>query len=408
MRFLIVSTVSTTIRAFLLPYADRLRSLGWEVDAMARGVDACAQCSVHFNRLYDIKWSRNPLNAHNFAGPLRRVREVVTDGQYDIVHIHTPVAAFLSRFALAAGFHGKRPVVIYTAHGFHFQSGNSWLPNLVFASLEKFAGPWTDRLITINEEDHSAALRLGIVPPERLHYIPGIGIDAEFFCPSAVAPEEIDQVRRRFAIALGSPVFVIVGELIPRKRHRDAVAALARMSRKDARLILVGEGRERDRLRRLAARLGVGGRVHLAGDSQDVRPFILAARALILPSTQEGLPRSIMESLACGVPVIASDIRGNRDILAQGGGLMFPARDVNALSERMDYFCSNPDRAAETGAAARILVGRYGIANIVTLHEQMYTEIMQSVSSTAFQRREDANAGLRSETEMLAPPFAGK
>jgi glycosyltransferase involved in cell wall biosynthesis len=381
MRLLIVTTVSVTVKAFLIPYADYFRSLGWKVDAMAQGIEKCSACLPHFDEVHGIEWSRRPLDYRNLIHAVRKVQAVVAGERYDIVHVHTPVASFITRMALAPRYRGKRPTVIYTAHGFHFQPGNNRLRNLVFTALEKVAGRWTDFLVTINRTDELAALRLGLVPPGRLRYMPGIGVDCDRFHPKAVSPAEVVALRRRFGIGDNEPVFVMIAEFIPRKRHQDAVTALSRMRNKDAHIIFVGEGPRRASVERQAADSGVPGRVHFAGPQDDVRPFILAARAIVLPSSREGLPRSVMEALSCGVPAIGSDIRGTRDLLVDGGGLVFRAGDISALVSQLDWIAENPTRAAEMGARARDCMKKYSTANIITLHEELYASAAKEIQS---------------------------
>jgi glycosyltransferase involved in cell wall biosynthesis len=100
----------------------------------------------------------------------------------------------------------------------------------------------------------------------------------------------------------------------------------------------------------------------------------------VLPSSQEGLPRSVMESLCCGVPVIASDIRGNRDLVAGGGGFLFPFGDTGALASHLDWFARNPDAAREMGLHGRSSVGIYATSSIIALHEELYAESTQGRS----------------------------
>ena len=97
---LIVTTIPATIRAFLLPFADRFRAAGWRVDAMACGISDDAECLQAFDRVWDVEGSRNPLDPRNFLAAPQVVREVVKTEKYDIIHVHTPVAAFVTRYAL--------------------------------------------------------------------------------------------------------------------------------------------------------------------------------------------------------------------------------------------------------------------------------------------------------------------
>ena len=170
-KLLIITTIQRTLRDFLLPYGDHFRSLGWQVDAMANVRDPYPVAEEHFDHFYAVDWGRNPLDPRNFGRTPRFIRELVEREKYDIVHVHTPVAAFVTRFALRKLRAAGTVKVVYTAHGFHFFKGNSPLKNFVFLNLEKLAGRWTDHLIVMNREDFSAAQTHRIVPPEHLTLI---------------------------------------------------------------------------------------------------------------------------------------------------------------------------------------------------------------------------------------------
>jgi glycosyltransferase involved in cell wall biosynthesis len=372
MRLLIVTTVSSTLTAFLLPYAEYFRGLGWKVDAMANGAEDCGVCRAHFDDVHEMGWSRNPCANFRLLQMMRRVREVAARERYDVVHVHTPVASFILRMALAG--RPKRPRIIYTAHGFHFQPGNNWLANRIYAAAERLAGRTTDLLVTMNRMDQAAAVDQRIVPREKVRYMPGIGLDTNFFRPGCVSTTDVRELRWGFGIRDEAPLFVMIAELHSRKRHEDLIAAFARTRTTEAHLLFVGGGALQPTVEKLAANAGISARVHFAGPRNDVRPYLLAARATVLPSSQEGLPRSIMESLSCGVPVIASDIRGNRDLLEEGGGVLYPVGDIGALVSHLDWFAGNPDQARQMGQTGRIGVGRYSLGVILRQHEQLYAE----------------------------------
>ena len=376
-RLLVVTTVAETLRAFLFPYADHFRGLGWRVDGMANGVGSGGDCAAHFDCVYDIDWSRRPLGNLPAGRILQRVREIAASGSYDIVHVHTPIAAFLTRLAIAPGRSAKSPCMIYTAHGFHFQKGNHTVANLIYAAAEKLAARWTDYLVTMNDADRLTALRLGIVPPERLRPMPGIGVDRAIYCRSFIDPGAVAEVRRGFGIPGDAPVFVMIAEFQPRKRHWDVVQAFASMQNRNCHMIFVGRGKGMKGIQTLAGKSGAGGRIHFAGQQPDVRPFILTARAVVLPSRREGLPRSVMESMCCGVPVIGSDIPGMRDLLADGGGSLFPCGDVAALTGHLDWYAANREQAAETGRLASERMAQYDTANIIRMHEELYATALR-------------------------------
>lgn len=134
-RLLFIATVPVTLRSFLLPYARHFRSLGWRVDGAANGISACASCSAAFDAVHDVPFSRSPLAPENLVTAAGRIRRLAETEEYDLVHVHTPVAAFVTRLALRRlrlrGLH-----VAYTAHGFHFYEGGPPLRNALFLLLE--------------------------------------------------------------------------------------------------------------------------------------------------------------------------------------------------------------------------------------------------------------------------------
>src|SRR5262249_15489237 len=133
-KLLIATTVPTTIRSFLLPFVQHFRAKGWHVDAMAHGITKCPECVAACSRVREASWSRNPLDPRNLLAVPRHVHNVVTHARYNLVHVHTPIAAFVARYALRRrgeklGGNARLPAsdrdvrVVYTAHGFHFYRG---------------------------------------------------------------------------------------------------------------------------------------------------------------------------------------------------------------------------------------------------------------------------------------------
>lgn len=175
-RLLIVTTTPFTLRNFLLPFAQYFRSKGWQVDAMAQGVTLDPDCLANFDRVWDMTWSRTPLNPANLLLTPQKVRQIVEKESYDIVHVHTPIAAFVTRYALRSVRKAGKLAVIYTVHGFHRYSRDNPLTNIIFLLLEKLAGSWTDELVVINREDEAAAQLWELVTPGRIHYIPNMGL----------------------------------------------------------------------------------------------------------------------------------------------------------------------------------------------------------------------------------------
>jgi len=374
---LMVTTVPATLQAFLLPFAAHFRARGWRVDAMANGVSAAPDCVSAFDRVWDMPWARNPLHPRNFITTLKRVRAIAAREGYDLIHVHTPVASFVTRLALRRMRGQSGPRVIYTAHGFHFYDGGPRVKGALFRKLEQWAGCWTDYLVVINREDEQAALRYGIVPPERLRYMPGIGVDTGRYNASAVSPNDVARVRQELGLAPTDRLFLMVAELIARKRPFDALHAFARLQRPEAHLALAGPGPGMGELKQLAARLGIAQRVHFLGFRRDIPALIQSSVASLLTSEQEGLPRSVMESMCQAVPVIGSKIRGMTDLLGDGRGLLVPVGDVQGFADAMAWVLDHSGDAQALGLRGRAGMAAYELGNIVLLHEKLYDEALE-------------------------------
>jgi glycosyltransferase involved in cell wall biosynthesis len=374
-KLLMVTTIPGTLRIFLLPFAAHFRRLGWQVDAMACGVSASIECQQGFDRVWDVEWSRNPLDPRNLLAAPGVIREIVDRERYDLVHVHTPVAAFVTRYALKDLRAQIGTKVIYTAHGFHFCSGGKPLKNAVFIAVEKLAGKWTDYLVTINHEDKAAVERYGLLPAERARYMPGIGVDLTYYNPAMVTDAQVAALDRELGIDRQTPLLLAVAEFTPNKRHQDIIAAVAKLDRSDVHLAIAGSGGLlMEQMQQLAAALGIADRVHFLGNRSDIPVLMKAAIANILVSAREGLPRSVMEALAMGLPTIGTKIRGTQDLLADGCGLLVDVGDVQGLAGAMAEILDRPELSRSLSQSGRERIGAFALQVIIDLHEKLYAE----------------------------------
>ena len=368
-RLLIATTIPVTIRAFLLPYADYFRTQGWRVDAMANGITGQEDLKEHFDNLIDIDWSRNPLDPGNLFGTPAKISKLVAENGYDIVHVHTPVAAFVTRFALRKLRQTGKPKVVYTAHGFHFYRGGSRMKNWIFRTLEKWAGKWTDRLIVINKEDYEAARTYKIIPEESLISMPGIGLDFSRYDRNQISREEILNVRTELGLKEDDVLFTMIAEFNPGKCHCDAIAALAQTNNPKIHLVFAGDGQLKSKMQGLAKDTGVGQRTHFMGYVKDPRPLILASRATINTSEREGLSRSSMESACLGVPIIGTNARGVRDAVEPDRGLLYPVGDPLALRDAMLQMAEKAYGEVEPDEGWRI-------ESLLKTHDALYSNLI--------------------------------
>ena len=317
----VATLVKNHIAEFHLPYLKLFQDMGWQTAVAAKNdYENPADCVIpHCDVFYDVPFERSPLKKGNLTA-YRRVKRIIREGGYDIIHCHTPVGAAVARLAARkARRNGSK--VIYTAHGFHFYKGAPWLNWLVYFPVEWLLSPVTDVLITINREDYERAKRL--LRAKKVVYIPGVGIDTARFRGNA---EKGAALRRELGIPDEAAVLLSVGDLNKNKNHRAVLEALARMENRNLHYVVCGRGPLKEELEAFAREKGLGDRVRFMGYRNDIPAFYAMADVFVFPSFREGLSVSVMEAMASGLPVVCSRIRGNTDMVEDGvnGYLMEP------------------------------------------------------------------------------------
>ena len=375
-KLLIVATIPDTLSAFFTYITRHLQANGWLVDGMANGVSQDSECLELFDNVWDVDLSRNPASPKNLLTAHQQIKDVVNKNSYDLVNVTTPVAAFVTRLALNNARKQGKCKVIYTAQGFHFYKGGALHKNAIFLNLEKIAGPGTDYLVVVNREDAEAAKRHKFVASERVRLIPGTGLNVERFDCNSVTKEQILQVRQELGLSPQTHLFLSVAEFIKRKHHKDILEAFAQLNHQDVHLALAGDGILLEEMQQLSVDLGIQDNVHFLGFRRDIPVLVRASLATILASEQEGLPNCVMESLCMETPVIGSNIRGTRDLLEDGYGLLFETGDVKGLAASIAYLSDNPQEARSMGEKGRKSLSNYDVPSILQKYESLYNEAL--------------------------------
>jgi glycosyltransferase involved in cell wall biosynthesis len=379
-KLLIATTTASSLRGFFIPFAEYFRARGWQVDGIAQDATSCPQCVAAYDHVWDIPWSRNPLAAKNLLQAPSHLREILQEHRYNLIHVSTLVASFVTRMALNPYRDKGLVKVIYTAQSFHFYKGGSPLKNAAYLALEKVAGQWTDQLVVVNREDETAALINHLIPDNNVQRIPGTGVNFNRFNPDSISEEQVVALRRALGLGVGDRFFLSVAELIPRKRIEDILQAFAKLADPTAHLVLAGEGSLLDKLQALAIQLGISANVHFLGQRSDIPVLLKAASALILVSQHEGLPNCVIEALHCRTPVIGSDIHGTRDLLQGGSGLLVGLGEIASLTESMRWILNNPTEAIVMAEQGRRAVRDYGISEVLHQYEVLYQTVLGEIA----------------------------
>lgn len=345
-RALLTATVLSHVAQFHQPAIDLLKEAGYEVHVAARNnLDQKPGLTLAgVDRIIDVPFERSPFTPRNLLAA-RRLRQVLRATDYDLIHCNTPVAGFLTRL-LGQRSRRRGARMVYTAHGFHFFKGAPLLNWLVYYPLEFLCAFGTDILVTINREDRLRAARF---PARAVEYIPGVGVDLARFSSSSADRSE---VRRSLGLSHDDFVVLSIGELNDNKNHQTVIKSLAATTTPNLRYLICGNGPRRSDLERLAVDLGLKDKVRFLGYRRDIPDLLAASEAFCLPSIREGLPMSLMEAMAAGLPVISSRIRGSVDLVDDGrGGLLVDAADDRAaFTAALDALGTDPGIAAAMGS----------------------------------------------------------
>lgn len=312
----VATVVKTHIMEFHIPYLKMFKEMGWETAVAARNdYENPADCVIPYCDIYyNIPFERNPLKPGNLKA-YKELKHIIDEGEYDIIHCHTPVGAMLTRLA-AKQARKQGTKVFYTAHGFHFYKGAPAINWILYYPVEKWLSRYTDVLITINKEDYERAKTF---KAGKVCYVPGVGIDLKKFNAGYVNKE---QKRKEIGVSADDFALLSVDELIPRKNHEVVIRALSVLKQLDKlnhiEYVICGRGAYETDLRKLAEGLDVADHVHFLGYRNDISEICNCADLFVFMSHQEGLPVALMEAMACGLPAVCSNIRGNTDLIEDG------------------------------------------------------------------------------------------
>ena len=330
---------------------DAAHSLGIEYYVVANRSKMTNDQREQDEEKFDIKLchadiSRSPFSLKNIKA-FRQIVSLIKQEKIDYIHCNTPVGGVLGRLA---GKKCKVKRVIYQAHGFHFYKGAPAVNWLIYYPIERWLAHYTDALITINHEDYERAKKFHLRNRGLVYYVPGVGINTKDYEPRDFKRE---QKRRELSIAEDDIVCVSAGDLIKRKNYKTAIESIAKIKNDHIHYLICGEGPLKNDLMILATELGVENKIHFLGFRSDIKEILWAADIFLISSYQEGLPRSLLEAMASGLPCVASNIRGNIDIIDNDEvGFLYEPNDVIGFSDGITKLANDPKLRKQIGLAS--------------------------------------------------------
>lgn len=354
-KILIVASAWRHIRSFHLPYLRALKDRGWEVRAACRDFPGP---SAYLDGGLELPLEKRMGSPANLRAA-RLLREDIRREGYDRIVTHTSLAAFFARLAVKGM--KDRPRLVNVVHGYLFDDGTPWPKRQLLLGAERLTAPETDLVLTMNRWDEALARRYRLGRQEG--FIPGMGVD--YARLDAVPPEAGTALRRELGIAEEDFVLLYPAEFSRRKSQEVLIRAMAELPRR-AVLVLCGQGAELEAMQALAASLDLGDRVRFPGQAEDMPRWYRMADAAVTASRSEGLPFNVMEAQHMGLPVVASAVKGNTDLVAEGEtGLLYPYGDAAACAACIRRLMEDPDLRSRLGSAARAFSARYALDRVL-------------------------------------------
>ncbi len=293
--------------------------------------------------IHQIDFVRTPYDPGNIKA-YRQVVNLIKQEKFDIIHCNTPIGGVVGRLA---GHRCRVRKVIYQAHGFHFYKGAPFVNWILYYPIERWLAHYTDILITINQEDYARARSFKLRDHGKVFHVPGVGIDTSNYVTKDVVRE-----NKRNELNLKSTDIAVIsmGDLIERKNYRISIEAIARTNDPNIHYFICGQGRQEEELRSLVKKLAMERQIHFLGYRTDIKELLQGADIFLFTTLQEGLPRSMMEAMASGLPCIASKVRGNTDLLKEGeNGYLISPNDVEGFAAAIISLAGDDKARKEIG-----------------------------------------------------------
>lgn len=359
MKILHICAIGATAEVLLLPQINYLLSRNLAVEIACSPDQGVEKLQKQGYTIHPVQIDRRISPVLNLKS-IYQLTKLIRQQQYDLVHVHTPIAAVLGR--IAAKLAGVKAIV-YTSHGLPFHDRSSPKEYALYSNVEKFAALLTDLILSQNHEDIATAKKLGLCPPEKIAYL-GNGVEIDRFNRDRLDPAHQTQLRKSLGIPDTANLIIgTIGRLTRKKGSGYLIEATAKLVSQfpNLHVLIIGGELSTDpepfytEITERIRSLGIQNNVTLTGIRQDIPEILGLLDIFTLPTfTHEGLPRSIVEAMSMSLPVVATDIRGCREAVVDGEtGLIVPPQDSEKLAEALGKLLFNADLRQAYGKAGR-------------------------------------------------------
>ena len=293
-----------------------LQELGYEVHFAANfslDIDKVEDDTI---KLHQVDFQRNPFSKENIKA-YKQIKKILHQEKFDLIHCQSPVGGVLTRLAYK-NLKNKKGKIIYTAHGFHFYKGASIINWLLFYPIEKYLSKYTDILITINKEDYHLAKKK-FKKCKKIKYIPGIGIDTKKF-DFIMTEKEKNELRQSLGLKANDFIMIYPARLDKNKNQGFLIDVMEKITKrnKNIKLLLPGIDDLNGYYQNIVKDKNLENNIIFLGYRNDIPKLLKISNIAVSSSKREGLPINILEAMCCGLPVVALNCRGMKDLIKNG------------------------------------------------------------------------------------------
>ena len=301
-----------------------------------------------------------------------RLCSIMKKENIDIVHTHCHKPNTTGR--IAAKLAGV-PVIIANEHNM-----DTWKSNWQL-TLDKWLSAYSDKIIAVSEAVKSFYVKNTNVPADKFEVIYN-GVDLDSWQKNIPSQEIIAEKKAELGLLRDDKIITAIGRLHPQKGHEHLLRAAKKIIPKmqNLKFLIIGDGPMRLSLESLSERLGIKENIVFTGNREDIKDMLYLSDLSVISSIREGFSNVVLESMACGKPLVATDVGGNNEIIIDGeNGFIVPSKDEDALADKMLILAGNEELTKKMGLTAKQTVEKFSLMKMIHETENLYSRLIEKV-----------------------------